>query len=82
MRGTTDFQDLDRGAGSKRAHKGGGGAQSCAPGSVFQGFRSVKRLQNELKKGGGAQPYAWDTVVPGFRSWRRLRKGRNTNIIF
>ena len=37
-------QDLDRGAGSKRAHKGGG-AQLYAPDTVFPGFRSWRRLR-------------------------------------
>ena len=79
MRVTTVSKDLDRRAGSKRAHQGTPYAQPCAQGIAFPGFRSCRRLRNELKKEGSyAQPNAWDTVFPGFRPWRRLRKGHIT----
>ena len=44
-------QDLDRRAGSKRAHKGGGCAQPYAPGTDFQGFRSQSGFETSLKRG-------------------------------
>ena len=45
-------QDLDRRAGSKRAHKGAPYAPPYARDTVFPGVRSWRRLRNELKKGG------------------------------
>ena len=45
-------KDLDRRAGSKRAHQRTPYAQPCAQGTVFPGFRSWRRLPNELKNEG------------------------------
>ena len=49
-------QDLDRRAGSKRAHKGVPCAQPYAPGTDFQGFRSWSGFQTSSKKGGVRSP--------------------------
>ena len=48
-------QDLDRRAGSKRAHKGCVCAQPYALGTDFQGFKSWSGFQTSSKKGGGVR---------------------------
>ena len=76
-------QDLDRRAGSKRAHKGGGVRSPMRRALISKDLdRRVASKRAQKRVGGCAQPYARDTIFPRFGSWRRLRKGHITNIIF